>query len=93
MNTIHQDLDALGRGSDDVAQKLSSLGIQGGHNGSNCPIFHYLSSKGHIPVSVTATQILYRTKGAAHYCEPRLPVAMFIHRFDVGEYPHLESKS
>ena len=86
-------LKQLGKTPDAVAKSLKELDITGIPNRENdCPIYHYLLSKGFYPKSVTETDVLTKKEGVnlIYNCHT-LPkaVASFVVGFDDNKYQDL----
>lgn len=89
MNTIEQDLVALGETADEVAGTLLSLGACGNvGEPRSCPVFIYLNHKGHTQVKEVDDRSI-STYDNNDYATPE-PVAAFILAFDEGKYPSLD---
>jgi hypothetical protein len=82
MNTLEDDLKALGNTAEEVRDNLIKLGIKGNREScGNCPIANYLLYKGYTRVSVGSTMISVRTG----YCDnPPVAICEFIRLFDQG---------
>lgn len=80
-------LDALGATPDAVADQLRALGIRGGQSDyCGCPVANYLLQSGaYTCVFVAPSEIL----ADADMVQTPMPIAAFIGRFDVGDYPDL----
>lgn len=80
-------LAALGDTPDAVADQLRALGIKGGQSDyCGCPIANYLLQSGaYTCVFVAPSEIL----ADADMVQTPMPIAAFIGRFDVGDYPDL----
>jgi hypothetical protein len=89
MNTIEQDLAALGDDADEVAGQLRELGIKGNAQESDsCPIYAYLHLKGN--TQVVGVDEDYITLCSNEGIPTTSAVHDFVHAFDRGEYPELE---
>jgi hypothetical protein len=104
MNTIEQDLLALGTTSDEVADNLRQMGIKGVRlDPHSCPIFNYLrNEREHIEVrGVDACSDVDSNDEVVITCDPvddaydrrvrivSTAVYQFINEFDGGMYPML----
>lgn len=80
-------LATLGDTPDAVADQLRALGIKGGQSDyCGCPIARYLLQSGaYTCVFVAPSEIL----ADADMIQTPMPIALFIGRFDVGDYPDL----
>jgi hypothetical protein len=89
MNSIIDDLNALGDTADAVADKLQQLGIKGTTAcGDNCPIYIYLIKQGHYMVAFTTPEYI-RTHDWVFIDTPKV-ISNFIRKFDRHGYSNLE---
>lgn len=87
MNTIEQDLAALGDTGAKVVASLRKLGIMGRRQQPcECPIAIYLQRQGHTIVGVSSEEIVSEDGTI----ETPIGASEFIFWFDRGEYPSLE---
>jgi hypothetical protein len=85
--SIVNDLDALGKTSEQVADFLKARGVKGTiGNVYSCPIANYLNSLNHKVAGVSWGSIRFQYGG----CIDTPPaVCQFIVDFDQGKYPEL----
>jgi hypothetical protein len=101
MTTIEEkvlaDLQDLGADSQDVADKLTQLGIHGKRvNTRGCPIYNYLKGKGH-DIDFVGYDRAYigelpdigELSGSDESCALPSHISAFIRMFDEGMYPAL----
>jgi hypothetical protein len=109
MNSIQQDLEALGETSDQVADKLRKLGIKGDRfSPTSCPIYNYLCKQGHdtvcsvdysnykreaVAVKTSIYDASYGEEDSIKECFHIRPVVDFIMAFDDEQYLDLVSPS
>jgi hypothetical protein len=88
---ILADLQDLGADSQDVADKLTQLGIHGKRiNTRGCPIYNYLKGKGH-DIDFVGYDRAYigEFPNSNESCALPAHVSAFIRMFDDGLYPAL----
>jgi hypothetical protein len=89
MNTIEQDLKALGDIPEQVANSLRALGIKGRRGDEyNCPIARCLRKKGY-NVECVGSRNTFSPVVDKPIKNPNA-IFIFINSFDRGQYPDLE---
>lgn len=90
-HSIYEALKELGEDPDTIARTLFVRGLLVGIRGDcwECPVSHYLRSRGVISPAVSRCNITYGSEGSRAILPTPDVISEFMRRFDNTEYPYL----
>ena len=87
---LREKLIVLGRDAERIRSFLHQKNIKGKiKSGDCCPIANYLKSEGYVEPNCSDMRIIVSLQKERFYIYSPLEVSLFIHKFDLGQYPEL----